>query len=212
MKTDEFGMYWAKNTSGYYWNERPIAVQAAIIEAFAEVEKNKTEVDEMKIWLLKQKQTQRWDSPMATVNAIYALLHQGSDWLANEGSVQIKVGNILLQPSSTEAGTGYFKETIPVASVRPEMGKVTISNIEGVTQSHPLTYLPKTSAILSFTSDIEYFRGCNLSFRRYIGCFGAYNLSKRYDAGCFTGYNLCFRDYIGCFSGYDLLKDRMGDV
>jgi len=138
LKTDEFGMYWAKNTSGYYWNERPIAVQAAIIEAFAEVEKNKTEVDEMKIWLLKQKQTQRWDSPMATVNAIYALLHQGSDWLANEGSVQIKVGNTLLQPASTEAGTGYFKETIPVPNVRPEMGKVTISNIEGVTQSHPL--------------------------------------------------------------------------
>jgi len=127
LKTDEFGMYWAKNTSGYYWNERPIAVQAAIIEAFAEVEKNKTEVDEMKIWLLKQKQTQRWDSPMATVNAIYALLHQGSDWLGSEGSVQIKVGNTLLQPSSTEAGSGYFKETIPVGSVRPEMGKVTVT-------------------------------------------------------------------------------------
>jgi len=127
LKTDEFGMYWAKNTSGYYWNERPIAVQAAIIEAFAEVEKNKTEVDEMKIWLLKQKQTQRWDSPMATVNAIYALLHHGSDWLANEGSVQVKVGNTLLQPSSTEAGTGYFKETIPVTSVRPGMGKVTVT-------------------------------------------------------------------------------------
>jgi uncharacterized protein YfaS (alpha-2-macroglobulin family) len=127
LKTDEFGMYWAKNTSGYYWNERPIAVQAAIIEAFAEVEKNKTEVDEMKIWLLKQKQTQRWDSPMATVNAIYALLHQGSDWLGSEGSVQIKVGNTLLQPSSTEAGTGYFKETIPLATVRPEMGKVTVT-------------------------------------------------------------------------------------
>ena len=138
LKTDEFGMYWAKNTSGYYWNERPIAVQVAIIEAFAEVEKNKAEVDEMKIWLLKQKQTQRWDSPMATVNAIYALLHQGSDWLGSEGSVQIKVGNTLLQPASTEAGTGYFKETIPLATVRPEMGKVTISNIEGVTQSHPL--------------------------------------------------------------------------
>jgi len=127
LKTDEFGMYWAKNTSGYYWNERPIAVQAAIIEAFTEVEKNNTEVDEMKIWLLKQKQTQRWDSPMATVNAIYALLHQGSDWLANEGSVQIKVGNTLLQPASIEAGTDYFKETIPLATVRPEMGKVTVT-------------------------------------------------------------------------------------
>ena len=138
LKTDEFGMYWAKNTAGYFWNERPVAVQAAMIEAFNETGASQAEIDEMKIWLLKQKQTQRWDSPMATVNAIYALLHQGSDWLANEGSVQIKVGNILLQPSSTEAGTGYFKETIPVASVRPEMGKVTISNIEGVTQSHPL--------------------------------------------------------------------------
>jgi len=138
LKTDEFGMYWAKNTSGYYWNERPIAIQAAIIEAFSEVEKNKAEVDEMKIWLLKQKQTQRWDSPMATVDAIYALLNRGTDWLANEGTVEIKVGNTLLKPESTEAGTGYFKETIPAATVRPEMGKVTISNIERVTQSHSL--------------------------------------------------------------------------
>jgi hypothetical protein len=130
LKTDEFGMYWAKNTSGYFWNERPIAVQAAIIEAFAEVSKNPADVDEMKIWLLKQKQTQRWDSPMATVDAIYALLHQGSDWLANDGSVKIKVGNTLLQPASTEAGTGYFKETIPTTDVRSEMGKVAVSKTD----------------------------------------------------------------------------------
>ncbi|HJV77373.1 MAG TPA: alpha-2-macroglobulin family protein, partial [Paludibacter sp.] len=135
LKTDEFGMYWAKNTSGYFWNERPIAVQAAIIEAFAEVSKNPADVDEMKIWLLKQKQTQRWDSPMATVDAIYALLNQGRDWLANNGSVKITVGNTLLQPASTEAGTGYFKETIPVAAVRPEMGKVTVSSIGSATSS-----------------------------------------------------------------------------
>ena len=138
LKTDELGMYWAKNVPGYFWNERPIAVQAAIIEAFTEISKNTADIDELKIWLLKQKQTQRWDSPMATVNAIYALLYQGSNWLANEGSVQIKVGNTVLQPASTEAGTGYFKETIPIAEVRPEMGKVTISTIEGVTSSHPL--------------------------------------------------------------------------
>jgi uncharacterized protein YfaS (alpha-2-macroglobulin family) len=130
LKTDEFGMYWAKNTSGYFWNERPIAVQAAIIEAFTEISKNTSDVDELKIWLLKQKQTQRWDSPMATVDAIYALLNQGSDWLSNEGSVKIKVGNKTLQPGSTEAGTGYFKETIPVTEVRSEMGKVTVNKTD----------------------------------------------------------------------------------
>jgi hypothetical protein len=126
LKTDEFGMYWAKNTAGYFWNARPIAVQSAIIEAFSEVSKNTADVDEMKIWLLKQKQTQRWDSPMATVDAIYALLNQGSDWLENNGSVKIKVGNSLLQPADKEAGTDYFKETIPVADIRPDMGKVTV--------------------------------------------------------------------------------------
>ncbi|MFT3754303.1 MAG: alpha-2-macroglobulin family protein [Paludibacter sp.] len=138
LKTDEFGMYWAKNTAGYFWNERPVAVQAAIIEAFAEIEKNTADIDEMKIWLLKQKQTQRWDSPMATVNAIYALLNRGTDWLASEGTVKINVGNTVLNPANTEAGTGYFKETIPVADIRPEMGKVTVSTIEGTAPGHPV--------------------------------------------------------------------------
>jgi hypothetical protein len=128
LKTDEFGMYWARNTSGYYWNERPIAVQAAIIEAFTEVSKNTADIDEMKIWLLKQKQTQRWDSPSATVNAIYALLLQGSDWLSNEGKVEIKLGGKTLEPSSTEAGTGYFKETIPAKEIKAEMGRISVQN------------------------------------------------------------------------------------
>ena len=143
LKTDEFGMYWAKNTSGYFWNERPIAVQAAIIEAFTEISNNTADIDELKIWLLKQKQTQRWDSPMSTVNAIYALLNRGNNWLTNEGSVQIKIGNTLLQPTCTEAGTGYFKETIPVANIRPETGKITVSTIGGATSSRT----PNTSSI-----------------------------------------------------------------
>ena len=138
LKTDEFGMYWAKNTPGYFWNEQPVSVQAAIIEAFAEVTKNYADVDEMKIWLLKQKQTQRWNSPLGTVDAIYALLHDGSDWLANSGQVKITLGKTLLQPPTVEAGTGYFKQTIPVNDIVPEMGKVTVSSNEGFTQSEAL--------------------------------------------------------------------------
>lgn len=138
LKTDEFGMYWAKNTAGYFWNERPVAVQAAMIEAFNETGASQAEIDEMKIWLLKQKQTQRWDSPVASVNAIHALLLQGTDWLANNSEVKITVGNQLLMPETKEAGTGYFKQSIPLQTIRPEMGNVTISTIERVTPSHPL--------------------------------------------------------------------------
>ena len=130
MKTDEMGMYWARNTPGYLWNERPIAVQTGILEAFAEVSRNQADLDEMKLWLLKQKQTQRWDSPLASVDAIYALLHYGTDWLANAGEVKITLGNTLLKPQSVEAGTGYFKQTIPVTDIHPETGKVTVSSTE----------------------------------------------------------------------------------
>ena len=139
LKTDELGMYWAKNTPGYFWNEQPVAIQAAIIEAFEEVTKNNAEVDEMKIWLLKQKQTQRWNSPLGTVDAIYALLHDGSDWLATTGQVKITLGKTVLQPPSIEAGTGYFKQTIPVNDIVPEMGKVTVSSTEGFTQPEALS-------------------------------------------------------------------------
>jgi hypothetical protein len=128
LKTDELGMYWAKNKSGYFWNERPISVQAAIIEAFIEINGNTPDIDEMKIWLLKQKQTQIWDSRISTVDAIYALLLQSSDWLNNGSTVKIKIGSTELTAPSTEAGTGYFKETIPAAEVRKEMANITVTS------------------------------------------------------------------------------------
>ena len=128
MKTDELGMYWAKNTAGWWWYERPIAVQTAMIEAFTEINNNAADADELKIWLLKNKQTQRWDTPISTVDAIYALLNYGSDWLSSEGKTTVMLGSTILKPKTTEAGTGYFKEEIPVATLKPEMGKITVEN------------------------------------------------------------------------------------
>lgn len=128
LKTDEFGMCWPRNTAGYFWNERPVAVQAALIEAFAEISPQTSDVDEMKIWLLKQKQTQCWDSPVSTVNAVYALLLQGNDWLSGENKVTIKTGDRLITPAIVEAGTGYFKETIPANEINALTGKITVSS------------------------------------------------------------------------------------
>jgi hypothetical protein len=148
LKTDEFGMYWAKNIPGYFWNERPIAVQSAIIEAFAEISPNdnftsnqtvNNSIDEMKIWLLKQKQTQRWDSPIATVDAIYALLKNGTDWLANTKSVNITLGNVLIKPQSAEAGTGYIKQTFQSVDIQPTMGNVKVSTNDSFTPSEAKT-------------------------------------------------------------------------
>ncbi len=126
LQSDEMGMYWAKNRAGWWWHKRPIATQTAIIEAVSEITNNQKDVDEMKIWLLKQKQTQIWDTPISTVDAVYALLNYGADWLSTSGNAVIKLGGVELKPQSKEAGTGYFKESIPTTNLKSEMGNITV--------------------------------------------------------------------------------------
>jgi len=138
MFNEEMGMYWKDSDRGYYWYQAPIETQALLIEAFDEVANDQVSVEEMKVWLLKQKQTQDWKTTKATVEACYALLLRGTDWLANEPDISIYVGGNEVDPSKmpdvkVEAGTGYFKTSWSASDVRPEMGHVkVIKRDEGV--------------------------------------------------------------------------------
>lgn len=128
---EELGMYW-KQPEGYYWYQAPIEQQSLLIEAFAEVTNDIKAVEEMKIWLLKNKQTNDWKSTRATVAACNALLSQGTDWLENEELVDISLGNMEVDPNKrpdtqAEAGTGYFKTAWIKDEVKEKMGNVTVS-------------------------------------------------------------------------------------
>ncbi|CAN5463744.1 alpha-2-macroglobulin family protein [soil metagenome] len=124
---EEFGMYWKEfNTGGYYWWQAPIESHALLIEAYSEIENNSAKVDDLKTWLLKQKQTQNWRSTKATAEACYALLLQGTSWLNAEQSVTIKLGDANISSDKTEAGTGYFKQTIIGEKVTPAMGNISV--------------------------------------------------------------------------------------
>ena len=90
---EELGMYWKNQHGGYYWYQAPVEQQALLIEAFAEINDDKISVNAMKLWLLKQKQTRHWNSTKATAEVCYALLLQGSDWLAATPSAKITIGN-----------------------------------------------------------------------------------------------------------------------
>jgi uncharacterized protein YfaS (alpha-2-macroglobulin family) len=132
IHNDELGMYWKDNESGWFWYQAPIETQALLIEVYDEVAKDKDKVDELKVWLLKQKQTQNWKTTKATAEACYALLLKGTDWLATEVLVDITVGNQKIEPSKipnvqVEAGTGYFKTNWYYDEIKPEMGNVTVS-------------------------------------------------------------------------------------
>jgi len=98
---------------------------------YDEVAADQEAVEELKTWLLKQKQTQDWKTTKATVEACYALLRRGTNMLATTNLVNIKVGNITVDPTKgdtkIEAGTGYFKTAWQAGEITSGMGKISIS-------------------------------------------------------------------------------------
>ncbi len=125
INNEELGTYWKDMTGGYYWYQAPMEAQSVLIEAFTEI-KDAEMVNNMKTWLLKNKQTNSWKTSKATADACYALLLQGSDWTTAGSSVEISLGDKKISPESTEAGTGYFKQYIPSNEVKPAMGNITV--------------------------------------------------------------------------------------
>lgn len=134
---EDWGMYWVANKSGWYWYQAPIETQALLIEAFTEVTNDKKSVDDMKVWLLKNKQTKNWPTTKSTTEAIYALLMQGTDWLSVKDNTVIKIGDetILTKKRSEtekEAETGYLKLTWKAAEIKKEMANISIQNKSNV--------------------------------------------------------------------------------
>jgi len=132
LHSEEMGMYWKDMDAGYYWWQAPIETQALLIETFDEVANDQPTVEELKVWLLKQKQTQDWKTTKATADACYALLLKGTNWLASDQLVEISMGNQKTDPKKMddvkiEAGTGYFKTSWSGSDIKPEMGKVTVT-------------------------------------------------------------------------------------
>jgi len=132
ITSDELGMYWKDNTSSWYWYQAPIETQALMIEAFSEIEQDTKTIDNLKIWLLKNKQTNSWKTTKATTEAVYALLLQGSDWLSVTEMVDVVLGGEKISPSKledvkVEAGTGYYKTAWNGSEIKTEMANVTLT-------------------------------------------------------------------------------------
>lgn len=123
VQTDEMGAHFAFHANPYTWGMMPVPAHVAVMEALREAGGNDALVEEMKLWLLKQKQTTSWDSPVATADAVYALLCQGSNLLESKGDVRITLGDKVLETFSpaktTVPGLGYVKEVF--AQVSPEV-------------------------------------------------------------------------------------------
>lgn len=130
---EDWGMYWIENKPGWYWYRAPIETQALLIEAFAEIENDRKAVDEMKVWLLKNKQVKHWSSTKSTSEAINAMLKYGSDWTDIKEETTFKLGESQLLEAKLAAAekqveTGYFKVDFDASEIKKDMADLTIRN------------------------------------------------------------------------------------
>lgn len=110
--TNEMGRYFDTPKARYSWFSYKIPTEVAAMEAIQRITKDTKAIDEMKRWLLKQKQTQTWETPIATADAVYALMATGaSDLLANTGGVEITLGKEVIRTPADNA-IGYIKKTV----------------------------------------------------------------------------------------------------
>ena len=128
--SEELGMYWDLER-GWYWYNSGIETQSLLIELFDELGENQ-DVNDMKVWLLKQKQTNRWKTTKATAEAVYALLLDGTSILAETDYPTITLGDktIDLATEKTEDGTGYYKKAWKKDEIESSWSEVSVTKAD----------------------------------------------------------------------------------
>lgn len=130
---EELGTYW-KLPRGWFWYQHPIETQALMVELFAEVAQDKAMVESLKLWLLKNKQTNHWKTTKATSAAVYALFQYGDNWLQSTAPVQIEMGTtaattqVAAAQQNADAGTGYFSTAWEGDAVSKDFATIKVTN------------------------------------------------------------------------------------
>ena len=125
QKNEQIGMYWPKK---YFSFESHIATHANIMAAFAEIDQDQKMIDELRVWLLTQKQTTMWENSASTADAIYALLMRGSDWFEEGKEVTLRFGNTPVSTEGGVAGTGFIQRRWNANEVTQDMRQLTVNN------------------------------------------------------------------------------------
>ncbi|MCD8291812.1 MAG: MG2 domain-containing protein [Prevotella sp.] len=114
VATEEMGRYYDSPLATYNWFDYKIPTQVAAIEAMTLVDPEgyAQTIEEMKQWLLQQKRVQGWDTPVNSVNAIFAFLNGNMSILEEQENTVISVDGKKLDLPAATAGLGYVKTTM----------------------------------------------------------------------------------------------------
>ena len=111
--TEEMGRYYDTRRASYSWYDYKIPTEVAAIEAIQAVTPADLQtIDEMRRWLLQEKRTQAWDTPINSVNAIWAFLNNNNSLLATKEQTVLAIDGAPVDIPQATAGVGYVKTAI----------------------------------------------------------------------------------------------------
>ncbi|MFC3158286.1 alpha-2-macroglobulin family protein [Chryseobacterium arachidis] len=121
------GVYWKQNLDDWGWFSSKVVNQAGALEAFNKLKPNDQKfIEDMKIWLITQKEVNSWGSSRGTSEVIFTILNSGKSWTSAESDkVTIIWGGKELQPQ-TQA-TGYVKSTVKTDVLDKNLATVTVT-------------------------------------------------------------------------------------
>lgn len=112
---EEMGRYYDTRKALYSWRNYKIPTQVSVIEAMQMLKPNdKQTIEELQRWLLMSKRTQVWDTPVNTVDAVYAFMKGNeSNWSRKTENAVLKVDGKLLPMPQDSTTLGYVKTERP---------------------------------------------------------------------------------------------------
>ncbi|QIY89535.1 alpha-2-macroglobulin family protein [Chryseobacterium gallinarum] len=121
------GVYWKQNFNDWGWFGSKVVNHAGALEAFNKLKANDQQfIEEMKIWLVTQKEVNAWGSSRGTAEVIFTILNTGKSWTGGESDKATVVwGGKELSPQ-TQA-TGYVKSTVKTDIINKDLGTVTVT-------------------------------------------------------------------------------------
>ena len=108
---EEMGRYYDTRKALYSWRNYKIPTQVSVIEAMQMLKPNdKQTIEELQRWLLMSKRTQSWDTPVNTVDAVYAFMKGNeSNWNKRAENAVLKLDGKLLPMPQDSTTLGYVK-------------------------------------------------------------------------------------------------------
>ena len=122
---EEMGRYYDTRKALYSWRNYKIPTQVSVIEALQMLKPNdKQTIEELQRWLLMSKRTQVWDTPVNTVDAVYAFMKGNeNNWSRKAENAVLKLDGKLLPMPQDSTTLGYVKTERPGKASRLSIQK-----------------------------------------------------------------------------------------